>query len=53
VKQLLDELLAVGIKLSPAEMVRSALRGFPKEWDPFYCRSGSQREPAKLGQVVG
>jgi hypothetical protein len=35
VKQLLDELLAVGVKLSPAEMVRSALRGFPKEWDSF------------------
>jgi hypothetical protein len=35
VKQLLDELLAVGVKLSPAEIVRSALRGFPKEWDSF------------------
>jgi hypothetical protein len=38
VKQLLDELLAVGVKLSQVEMVRSALRGFPKEWDPFISR---------------
>jgi hypothetical protein len=35
VKLLLDELLAVGVKLTPVEIVRSALRGFPKEWDPF------------------
>jgi hypothetical protein len=35
VKLLLDKLLAVGVKLSPTEIVRSALRGFPKEWDPF------------------
>jgi hypothetical protein len=35
VKLLLDEFLVVGVKLSSAEIVRSALRGFPKEWDPF------------------
>jgi hypothetical protein len=35
VKQLLDELLAVGVRLSPTGIVCSALRGFPKEWDPF------------------
>jgi hypothetical protein len=35
VKELLDELLAVGMKLSLAEMVCSALRGFSKEWDSF------------------
>jgi hypothetical protein len=35
VKQMIDELIVVGVKLSPAEIVRSALKGFPKEWDPF------------------
>jgi hypothetical protein len=35
VKQMIDELIAVGVKLSPAEIVRSTLKGFPKEWDPF------------------
>ena len=35
VKLLLDELLVVGVKLSTIEIVCSALRGFPKEWDPF------------------
>jgi hypothetical protein len=35
VKQMIDELIAVGVKLSPAEIVKSALKGFPKEWDPF------------------
>jgi hypothetical protein len=35
VKQLLDELLAVGVKLSLTKIVRYTLRGFPKEWDPF------------------
>jgi hypothetical protein len=35
VKQLLDELLVVGVNLSPTEIVRSALRGFPKEWDHY------------------
>jgi hypothetical protein len=42
VKQLLDELLAVGVKLSSAEMVRSTLRGFPKEWDPFTAGVGAR-----------
>jgi hypothetical protein len=42
VKQLLDELLVVGVKLSSAEMVRSTLRGFPKEWDPFTVGVGAR-----------
>jgi hypothetical protein len=38
VKQSLDDLLAVGVKLLLTEIVRSSLRGFPKEWDPFIAR---------------
>ena len=32
VKQMIDELIAIGVKLSPAEIARLALKGFPKEW---------------------
>jgi hypothetical protein len=35
VKLLLYELTVAVVKISPAKTVRSALRGFPKEWDPF------------------
>jgi hypothetical protein len=35
VKQMIDELLAVEVKLSTTEIVRSTLKGFSKEWNPF------------------
>ena len=35
VKQITDKLIAVGVSLSNAEVARSALKGFPMEWDLF------------------